>query len=75
MGCGLPKVQKHWYNQTKLVYLSTKYVVVEAATDLVVEFNGTGDGLGKGESGGLGDNAAELVPFLLGNVLGGQAVG
>ena len=46
-----------------------------AETDLVVEFNGAGDGLGEGESRGLGDNAAELVPFLLGDVLGGQAVG
>ena len=56
--------------------MPTKYVVVvEAATDLVVEFNGAGDGLGEGESRGLGDNAAELVPFLLGDVLGGQAVG
>ena len=41
---------------------------------LVVEFNGAGDGLGKGELGGLGDNSGELVPFFLGDVLGDQAV-
>lgn len=50
-------------------------VAMKAATDLVVEFNGAGNGLGKGESRGLGDNSAQLVPFLLGDVLGGQAVG
>ena len=43
--------------------------------NLVVEFDGASDGLGEGEAGGLGDNSAQLVPFLLGHVLGDQAVG
>ena len=30
--------------------------------------------LGEGESGGLGDDSAELVPLLLGDVLGDQGV-
>jgi len=42
---------------------------------LVVELDSAGNGLGKGEARGLGDNAAELVPLLLGHVLGNQAVG
>jgi len=42
---------------------------------LVVELNSAGNGLGKGEARGLGDNATELVPLLLGHVLGNQAVG
>jgi len=45
------------------------------ATVLVVELNSASDGLGKGESGGLGDNATKLVPLLLGDVLGSQGVG
>jgi len=47
---------------------------VDAAV-LVVELNSASDGLGKGESGGLGDNATKLVPLLLGDVLGSQGVG
>jgi len=46
---------------------------VDAAM-LVVELNGAGDGLGQGEARGLGDDATQLVPFLLGHVLGNQAV-
>merc|ERR1719236_325437 len=42
---------------------------------LVVELNSAGNGLGKGEARGLGDNATELVPLLLCHVLGNQAVG
>jgi len=42
---------------------------------LVVELNSAGNGLGKGEARGLGDKATELVPLLLGHVLGNQAVG
>lgn len=41
---------------------------------LVVELDSAGDGLGEGEARGLADNTAQLVPFLLGNVLGDQAV-
>jgi len=37
-------------------------------TMLVIEFNGTSDGLGQGESRGLGDMVAKLSPFSLGNV-------
>jgi len=47
---------------------------VDAAV-LVVELNSAGNGLGQGEAGSLGDNAAKLVPLLLGHVLGNQAVG
>jgi len=47
---------------------------VDAAV-LVVELNSASDGLGEGESGGLGDNATKLVPLLLGDVLGSQGVG
>ena len=32
---------------------------------LVVELDGTGDGLSEGEAGSLGDNTAQLVPFFL----------
>ena len=42
---------------------------------LVVELGGAGDGLAQGEAGGLGDDAAQLVPLLLGDVLGHQGVG
>ena len=41
---------------------------------LVVELDGAGDGLGEGEAGGLGGDGAQLVPLLLGDVLGHQAV-
>jgi len=46
---------------------------VDAAV-LVVELDGAGDGLGQGELGGLGDDASELVPLLLGHVLGDEGV-
>jgi len=42
---------------------------------LVVELNSASDGLGQGEARGLADNTAQLVPLLLGDVLGHQAVG
>jgi len=42
---------------------------------LVVELNSAGNGLGQGEARGLGDDATQLVPLLLGDVLGSQAVG
>jgi len=45
---------------------------VDAAV-LVVEVNGTSNGLGQGEAGSLGDDATELVPLLLGHVSGDQA--
>ena len=41
---------------------------------LVVELHCAGDGLGEGEAGGLGGDGAQLVPLLLGDVLGHQAV-
>ena len=41
---------------------------------LVIELNGTGNGLGQGEARGLGSDAGKLVPFLLGDVLGDQRV-
>jgi len=41
---------------------------------LVVKLNGTGNGLGQGESRSFGDNSGELVPFFLSHVLGDQAV-
>jgi len=44
---------------------------VDAAV-LVVELNSASNGLGQGEARGLGDDSAELVPFLLGDVLGHQ---
>jgi len=44
------------------------------AAVLVVEFNSAGNGLGKGEARGGGDNAREFIPSLLGDVLGDQAV-
>jgi len=47
---------------------------VDAAV-LVVELDGASDGLGQGEAGGLGDVGTQLVPLLLGHVLGNQAVG
>jgi len=46
---------------------------VDAAV-LVVEVDGASNGLAKGEAGGLGDDATQLVPLLLGHVLGDQAV-
>merc|ERR1712142_764592 len=47
---------------------------VDAAV-LVVELDGASNGLAQGEAGSLGDDATELVPFLLGHVLSDQAVG
>jgi len=47
---------------------------VDAAV-LVVELNSASNGLGQGEARGLGDDSSELVPFLLGDVLGSQRVG
>jgi len=47
---------------------------VDAAM-LVVELNGAGNGLGEGESTGLGLDGLQLVPFLLGHVLGDKRVG
>jgi len=41
---------------------------------LVVELDGASNGLAKGEAGGLGDDATQLLPLLLGHVLGDQAV-
>ena len=41
---------------------------------LVVELDSAGDGLGEGEAGGLGGDGAQLVPFLLGDVLGHKGV-
>ena len=41
---------------------------------LVVEFNGTSNGLGQGEARGLGDNVAKLSPFGLSNVFSYQGV-
>merc|ERR1719249_68583 len=43
-------------------------------TVLVVELDSAGNGLGKGETGGLGGNVLQLVPFLLGDVLGNKRV-
>jgi len=47
---------------------------VDAAV-LVVELNSASNGLGQGESRGLGDDATKLVPLLLGHVLSDQRVG
>ena len=41
---------------------------------LVVELDSAGDGLGKGETAGGGDNTAQLLPDTLGDVLGHQGV-
>jgi len=46
---------------------------VDAAV-LVVELDGASDGLGQGEAAGLGLNVLQLVPFLLGDVLGHEGV-
>merc|ERR1719249_210076 len=43
-------------------------------TVLVVKMDCAGNGLGKGETGGLGGNVLPLVPFLLGDVLGNKRV-
>ena len=43
-------------------------------TMLVVELDSAGDGLGKGETAGGGDNTAQLLPDTLGDVLGHQGV-
>merc|ERR1719356_1046486 len=42
---------------------------------LVVELDGTGAGLGDGEAAGLGLDVLDLIPSLLGHVLGHQGVG
>merc|ERR1711929_4262 len=42
---------------------------------LVVELDGAGAGLGQGEATGLGLDVLELVPLLLGDVLGHEGVG
>jgi len=42
---------------------------------LVVKLDSAGNGLGEGESRGLGDNVLDLVPSLLSDVLGHQRVG
>ena len=47
---------------------------VDAAV-LVVELDGAGGGLGEGEAAGLGLDVLDLVPPLLGDVLGHQGVG
>jgi len=47
---------------------------VDAAV-LVVELDGASAGLGDGEAAGLGLNVLDLVPSLLGHVLGDQGVG
>ena len=47
---------------------------VDAAV-LVVELNGTSNGLGQGEAGGLGLDILQLLPELGGDVLGNQALG
>jgi len=43
-------------------------------TVLVVKLNGAGASLGQGESAGLGLDVLQLVPFLLGDVLGHKGV-
>merc|ERR1719347_996285 len=43
-------------------------------TVLVVELNGTSDGLDKGESGSLGLDSLELLPLVLSDVLGNKRV-
>jgi len=47
---------------------------VDAAV-LVVELDGASDGLGEGEAAGLGLNVLQLVPLVLGDVLGHEGVG
>merc|ERR1719476_62873 len=46
---------------------------VDAAV-LVVELNGASDGLDESEAGGLGLDSLELLPFVLGDVLGNEGV-
>merc|ERR1711899_556486 len=46
---------------------------VDAAV-LVVELNSTSDGLDEGEAGGLGLDSLELLPLVLGDVLGNEGV-
>jgi len=41
---------------------------------LVVEFNGTSDGLGQGETRGCGNMVSQFCPFFGGDVLGSQGV-
>ena len=50
------------------------FVTSVDAAMLVVELDSTSDGLGQSELGGLADNASELVPLFLGDVLGNQGV-
>ena len=47
---------------------------IDAAV-LVVELDSAGNGLGEGEAAGLGLNVLQLVPFVLGDVLGHEGVG
>ena len=55
------------------VYVGVFISSVDTAV-LVVEINSAGNGLGQGEARGLGDDVGELVPLLLGHVLGDQRV-
>ena len=43
-------------------------------TMLVVEVNGASNGLGQGETGSLGGDSGEFVPFFLGHVFGDKGV-
>jgi len=45
------------------------------AAVLIIEFNGTSNGLAESESAGFGLDATELLPFLWSDVLGDQAMG
>ena len=47
---------------------------IDAAV-LVIELNSAGNGLGKGEAGGLGLDVGQLLPLLWAQVLGDQALG
>merc|ERR1711922_95915 len=46
---------------------------VDAAV-LVIELNSASDGLDEGEAGGLGLDSLELLPLVLGDVLGNKGV-
>jgi len=56
------------------VFVGVPITSVDTAV-LVVELDGTGAGLGDGEAAGLGLDVLDLVPSLLGDVLGNQGVG